>query len=153
MPPSTRRTTKLRVFLALLLAFALPSLVLGQAFYWTSPTSDPKTLETVVIYTPMFLLVGLTSGWPYVLGAAACWAMLDHIERHHAWTAALVGVLTGLAVAMVTFPKGNVWLHQIAHPLCAALGSVTGLAVWLVAYGRQDRLPAPNPTSKPRLAL
>lgn len=149
MPPSTRRTTKLRIGLALLFAFALPSLALGQVFYWSSPSSEPRTLEIATIYSGSFLIFGAFLGWPYVLGAAACWAALDHVGRHHPWAAAIVGLATGAAVSL-TGPKAE---NRVDLWLAMTLGLVTALGVWWIAYGRQDRLPAPHSLPKPRLAF
>lgn len=149
MPPSTRRTTKLRVALALLLAFVLPSLVLGQIFYWTSPEIGPKAPGTAALYAWPMLVFGLFFGWPYVLGAVGCWAVLDHFDRHVLWTAAIIGLGTGAAVS----GKGSTANFHIDIAIAMTLGLVTALGVWWIAYGRQDRLPAPKPLPKPRLAL
>jgi hypothetical protein len=149
MPPSTRRTTMLRVILALLFAYVLPSLVLGQAFYWTNPGSEAKTVAMSAVFAAPALIMGLLLGWPYVLGAAGCWAVLDHFDRHYLWTAMVVGLATGFGVAQ-TGLRSQKTIH-VAVTL--TLGLVTALGVWWIAYGRQDRLPAPKPLPRPRLAL
>jgi RsiW-degrading membrane proteinase PrsW (M82 family) len=148
MPPSARRTSTLRVVLALLFAYVLPSLVLGQAFYWTQAGGEPKTAVLAAMFSAPALVMGLLLGWPYVLGAAGCWAVLDHFNRHYVWAAAIVGLAAGMGVSMTGLRSSTA-----AHlSFSLVLGLVTGLGVWWIAYGRQDRLPV-RASPKPRLAL
>jgi hypothetical protein len=151
MPPSTRRTTMLRVVLALLLAYVLPSLVLGQAYFWTEPSSPemPHTPGMAAVFTAPSLVMGLLLGWPYVVGAAGCWAVLDHFDRHYAWAAAIVGLATGFGVSETGLRSA----HFPHMAFCLVLGLITSLGVWQIAYGRQARLPAPRVLPKPRLVL
>lgn len=139
MPRSLKRTTRLRVVLALVFALVLPGLSLGEAYYLLAPSIGRQEMG------PGFPLLGVTFGvilgWPFVLGAAVAWSILDSLERHFAWTAALVGVLTGLAVSAFAFRDGMFQTLPVAYPLCAAIGLATGLGVWWIAYGRQSRLP------------
>jgi hypothetical protein len=148
MPPSSRRTSTLRVVLALLFAYVLPALVLGQAFYWTQTGDPPRTAALAAMFTAPSLVMGLLLGWPYVLGAAGCWAVLDHFDRHYVWAATIIGLAAGAGVSL-TGLRSSTTIHL---SFCLALGLVTSLGVWWIAYARQDRLPAPA-LPKPRLAL
>lgn len=150
---STRSTTQFRFMIGIVFAFAFPGFWLGQAFYWLDKPygrqdMDPFTFGIAAIMFGVFL------GWPFVLGAVGAWALLDHFDLHAAPMAALVGLATGFLVAASAFRNGQLQGYPIAYPLCMALGVATGLGVWWIAYGRQSRLPAPQPRSKPRpLAL
>lgn len=149
MPPSTRRTTTLRVVLALLFAYGLPSLVLGQAYYWTSPIHEVKTAAEAAMWSAPSLIMGLLLGWPYVLGAAGCWAVLDQFDRHYLWAAAVVGLGAGAGAAIFGLQS----LEHVHVSMCLVLGVVTALGVWWIAYARQDRLPAPRALPRPRLVI
>ncbi|MCY1648401.1 hypothetical protein OVA11_15415 [Caulobacter sp. SL161] len=150
MSRSLKRTTRLRVVLALVFAFVLPGLLLGEAYYLLDPSVGRE--ETGPGFAVIGVVFGFFLGWPFVLGAAVAWSILDSLERHFAWTAALVGVLTGLAVSAYAFRNGMFQTQPVAYPLCAAIGLATGLGVWWIAYGRQSRLPV-KLAPKTRLVL
>jgi hypothetical protein len=150
MRPAFERTTRLRVFGALVFAFALPSLVLGQGHLWLSPQPDPSVSEATSL-TLASLVFGVLLGWPYVAFAAGVWAILDHLDRHYWWTAIAVGLITGGAVAAFSFPDTKTQTHMVS--LCLGLGPATGFGVWTIAYGRQNRLKAPKPAPAGRLVL
>jgi len=151
MPRSARSTTRLRVVTALAFAFVFPGFLLGEAYHVLDRPEIRAQDEGV--FPLAGIVFGVILGWPFVLGAACVWAALDHIDRHHAWCAALVGLLTGLAVAASAFPSGQFQTYPIAYPLCATIGLATGLGVWWIAYGRQGSLRAPTPPPKARLVL
>ena len=145
MRRASEQTTRLRVFGALVFAFALPSLMIGQAFCWLDKSEEikPTGLVDGLAFTVPSLMFGVLVGWPYVLGAAGVWAILDHLDRHYWWTAALTGLATGGALATLSFRNGQFQNYPIAYPLCLSVGLITGLGVWTIAYGRQHQLPTP----------
>jgi hypothetical protein len=153
LPPPTRtRTTTPRVIAALLFALILPSVCVSQLLVWTGTPGDPTDRTAMalaaVIISPLF---GAMAGWPYLLTAYCVWATLDQFDRHYPWMAAVVGLATGLAVGLRL--TGAEWNRgDITIPVCTSIGVVTGLGVWWIAYGRQDRLPRPIVT-RPRLNL
>lgn len=150
----SKKTTRSRVFLALVVAFVLPSLVLGQTYNWLDKSaSTPTALADALISTAPILVIGAFFGWPYVLGSAVAWALLDQTNRHYPWTAAATGLMAGGAVAAFNFRDGKFSDAPIAYPLCIGLGLVTGLCVWIIAYGRQSRLPEPTAPVKPARPL
>lgn len=151
MRPAIERTTRLRVLGALVFAFALPSLVLGQAHAWLGPEPDPASLGEAVLLAAPSLVFGVLLGWPYVAFAVGVWAILDHLDRHYWWTAMAVGLISGGAVAVFSFQDSKMQAYMV--PLCLALGPVTGFGVWAIAYGRQARLKASTPSPSGRLVL
>jgi len=149
MPRSMKSTTRLRVVAGLAFAFVFPGFVLGEAYH---QLDTPLVRQQSAMDFPLAgIAFGVILGWPYVVGAACVWGILDSVGRHYAWSAALVGVLTGLSVAAVAFHDGLFQTYPIAYPLCGAVGLVTGLGVWWIAYGRQSLLPEPRraPSSRP----
>ena len=75
--------------------------------------------------------------------------MLDQFDRHYAWAAAIVGLGAGAGTAIFGLQS----LKHVHFSVCLALGVVTGLGVWWIAYARQDRLPAPRSAPEPRLVI
>jgi len=145
MRRALERTTSLRVIGALLFAFALPSLVLGQAFCWLDKSEiKPTGLLDALAFSAPSLVFGLFLGWPYVLAAASVWAILDQRDVHYRWTAAVTGLATGGALAIMNFRDGLFQTYPIGYPLCLGIGLVTGLGVWTIAYGRQQKLAKPS---------
>lgn len=153
MRRASERTTLARVIAGALFSHLAPSLTLGAVYGLFNPsgphdgTTDPVSL---IIASPMF---GLFLGWPYLAVGLAAWAVLDQIEQHHPWAAALTGLAVGAGVAAFSFPDGRFFKLPIAWPLCTGLGLLTGLGVWWIAYGRQGAL-KPLPQTPPgRLVL
>ncbi|MBO9708751.1 MAG: hypothetical protein J7521_11105 [Caulobacter sp.] len=149
MPPAVRRTSMTRVVVALLVAYLLPSLAMGQAFFWWGDAVETRTPLQAAWFAAPSLVMGLMLGWPYVAGAAGCWAVLARFDRHYAWAAALLGLAAGAGVALT-----GAKVHRLAAvAFCLGLGLLTALLVWWIAYGRQARLPAPRPIRRPSPAM
>ena len=147
MPPAPQTTTRPRIALAIAFAFILPSVVIGGLFVALDDTlAQGQPLRAALAFAPAAVVAGLFMGWPFVLSAVAIWGLLDQFNRHYGWTAALIGLLAGVAVVLVNFRTGAIFDPRIAYSLCPALGVLTGLGVWWIAYGRQGRLPRPIAT-------
>lgn len=126
-------TTRPRVALAVLFSFLFPGLALGVGFGGS----------TGVVIGPV---LGLLFGWPFVGVACGVWAILHGSRRHH-WIGALAVGLAAGATVWGVLAGGQVDIPVLAG--CTGLGAVTGLGVWWIAYGRQDRLPKPIVTRPP----
>jgi len=148
MRKANERTSRLRVAIALVFAFVLPSLGLGQAGYWLDANnwaslSIPQA-SSVALGSMLF---GVLLGWPFVFGAAAAWGVLARFHLHHSWAASLVGMATGAMAAWAMQSLKLLTPEQAIWPVSLALGVITGLGVWWIAYGRQHRLkPVSTPT-------
>jgi hypothetical protein len=143
-----RRTNRGRVILAILFAFLFPSLSLGMP-----PAALALHLghDIAGLAVPLYaMLLGFTVGMPFVLAASAAWAIIDQFGFHFRISAALVGGATGIVPGYLASRFGEPPNGSMA--LLASLGVVTGLGVWWIAYGRQDRLPRPIVT-RPQLNL
>jgi len=136
MPTSRKSTTALRVVLAVLFSFAAPSFALGLGIGGLPGLASAPILGAVL-------------GWPFVGAACALWALAHHGRQHHLLLAGAVGLLTGAAVgAFLDWGKP----FEPLFAGCVLIGVMTGLGVWWIAYGRQDRLPKPIIT-RPQLSL
>ncbi len=141
-PPAREKTRPHRIVAAIVFAFVFPALALSQTIIWTDDaTALAQRTATAAAAAITALPFGAVLGWPYVFCAACAWACLHQFGRHHRSVAMLVGAATGAAVAV----KLTGWHGAEAAllwPLSAVLGLLTGLGVWLIAYGRQTRLPS-----------
>lgn len=140
LPPLARETTSFsRIVAAIVFAFAFPALVLSQAIIWTDDaTALAQRSATAASAVIAALPFGAVLGWPYVFCAACAWACLHQFGRHYRSLAGLVGAATGAAVAI----KLTGWHAAdvaLLWPLSAALGLLTGLGVWWIAYARRIR--------------
>ncbi len=146
------RTTMPRVIAGVLFSHLAPSLTLGAVYGLFVPGGDQIDGEpfNAMLAAPMF---GLLLGWPYLAAGLAAWAILDQIEHHHPWAAALVGLAVGAGVAWFSFRDGRFFGIQGAWPLCIGVGLLTGLGVWWIAYGRQWLLKPVAPPPRSRLVL
>jgi len=138
LPPPVRDTTTFsRIVAAIVFAFAFPAVVLSQTIIWTDhATAFAQRAATAASATVVALPFGAVLGWPYVFCAACAWACLHQFGRHHRGLAALIGALTGAAVA----GKLTGWHESdvvVLWPLSAVLGLLTGLGVWWIAYGHR----------------
>ena len=141
LPPPARETTSFsRIVAAIVFAFTFPALILSQAIIWTDDaTALAQRAATAASAAISALPFGAVLGWPYVFCAACAWACLHQFGRHHRGAAMVIGAATGAAVAV----KLTGWHGAevaLLWPLSAVLGLLTGLGVWLIAYGRQARL-------------
>lgn len=151
MRRATEQTNQARTAMAMVFAFAAPSLALGQAFYWFGAGGGPdRSLVVALQFVPISLIFGALAGWPFVLVAVAAWIVLAHVDHHHAWAAGLVGLAVGCGIGLIfTSLRGT---FHMPVTLFTGLGLLTALGVWWIAYGRQDRLPA-NSHPRSRLVL
>ena len=138
LPPPVRDTTSLsRIVAAIVFAFAFPAVVLSQAIIWTDDASAlAQRAASAASAVFAALPFGAVLGWPYVFCAACAWACLHQFGRHHRSLAGAIGAVTGAAVAV----KLTGWHGAdiaLLWPPSALLGLVTGLGVWLIAYGRR----------------
>jgi hypothetical protein len=138
LPPLARETTSVsRIIAAIVFAFAFPAVVLSQTMIWTDDaTALAQRAATAASVALTALPFGAVLGWPYVFCAACAWACLHQFGRHHRSLAGLIGATTGAAVAV----KLTGWHGAdvtLLWPLSAVLGLLTGLGVWVIAYGRQ----------------
>ncbi|MFT4251036.1 MAG: hypothetical protein QM608_00940 [Caulobacter sp.] len=153
MQLTSRRTTPNRVFLAAIFSVATPSVILGQAVYWSSFANQASaSLDDGLTLIPAMVVCGAFIGWPFVLVAMIAWAILDRLDIHYAWAAALVGTATGVTVTWFTL-RQKMLPPDLAWPLCIGAGLVTALGVWWIAYGRQGALKRPVPPPRGRLVL
>lgn len=146
-PPKRQTTTVSRIFAAIVFAFTFPALLLSQAIIWTdAATPFAQRAASAASAVIAALPFGLVLGWPYVLCAGCAWAGLHQLGWRHRRLAALVGTVTGAAVAI----KLAGWRGDEAlfvWPLSAGAGLLTGLGVWWIAYGRPKREPSPPQAS------
>jgi hypothetical protein len=148
LPPLARETTSVsRIIAAIVFAFAFPAVVLSQTMIWTDDaTALAQRAATAASAAITALPFGAVLGWPYVFCAACAWACLHQFGRHHRSLAALIGAVTGAAVAV----KLTGWHGAdvtLLWPLSAVLGLLTGLGVWVIAYGRRQVSRTPRKTS------
>lgn len=144
MRRATTRTTAPRVIVATLFSHLAPSMTLGAIYGLFVPggsTIDGEPFNAMLA-GPVF---GLLLGWQYLAAGLTAWALLDQIDQHHPWAAALVGLAVGASVVWFSFRDGLFFGLPIAWPLCLGVGLLTGLGVWWIAYGYQSLLPAPPP--------
>jgi hypothetical protein len=151
MRPTLRTTTWPRIALAIVFAFILPSILLGWIWALSEDQAQGLTLSVLPIGLPA-IVFGVFWGWPFVLGAVAVWGVLDQFDRHYPWTAALVGLASGVAVLTLTVLPTHLLSRQLACLACPLLGVITGMGVWWIAYGRQHRLPK-SILTRPQLSL
>lgn len=148
LPPLAHETTTFsRIVAAIIFAFAFPAVILSQAMIWTDDaTALAQRAATAASAAITALPFGAVLGWPYVFCAVCAWACLHQFGRHHRGLAALIGAITGAAVAV----KLTGWHGAdvtLLWPLSAVLGLLTGLGVWMIAYGRRRSARAPRKTS------
>ena len=138
LPPPARETTSLsRIVAAIVFAFAFPAVVLSQAIIWTDDaTVFAQRAASAASALFAALPFGAVLGWPYVFCAACAWACLHQFGRHHLGLAGLTGAVTGAAVAVKLTGWHGADVVPL-WPLSAVLGLVTGLGVWMIAYGRR----------------
>jgi hypothetical protein len=144
-PPAHEKTSINRIVLAVVFAFGFPALGLSQVMIWTDEaTSYATRAATAASGAIAALPFGAVLGWPYVLSACCVWACLHQFGRHYRALAGLIGAATGVVVAfrLTGWHAAEV---AVLGLLSAILGLITGLGVWQIAYGRQERLPAPHP--------
>jgi hypothetical protein len=142
--PARERTSLLRVATAIAFAFTFPAFGLSQVIIWTDDAEAlAQRAATAASGAIAALPFGAVLGWPYVFCAGCAWACLHQFGRHYRILAALIGAATGAAVAV----KLTGWHGADApllRPLSTALGLLTGLGVWQIAYGRQTTLAKPS---------
>jgi hypothetical protein len=136
LPQARQATTRPRVILAVIFSLVFPGLALGVGFGGMAG----------VVLGPV---LGLALGWPFVCAACGVWSILHAMRRHHVTAAVAVGVATSLTVWRL-LTAGQVDIPVLAG--FTALGAASGLGVWWIVYGRQNRLPKPIVT-RPPLAL
>lgn len=146
------RTTMPRVVVGALFSHLAPSMFLGAVYGLFVPGGAEIDGEpfNAMLAAPVF---GLILGWPYVAAGLAAWALLDQIEQHHPWAAAMAGLAVGASVAWLSFRDGLFFGLPIAWPLCIGVGLLTGLGVWWIVYGRQWALKPAAPPPRSRLVL
>jgi len=141
-PPACQTTSFSRIVAAIVFAFAFPAVILSQVLIWTDDgTAFAQRTATAASAVIAALPFGAVLGWPYVFCAACAWACLHQFGRHHQGLAAMVGGATGLAVAIKLIGM-QAAEAALLLPLSAALGLVTGLGVWRIAYGLRKRSPS-----------
>ena len=144
LPPAYHNTSLDRIVLAVVFAFGFPALGLSQVMIWTDPsTSLAMRAATAASGAVAALPFGAVLGWPYVFSACCVWACLHQFRRHHRGLAGLIGAVTGLAVAFRMAGQGAGTAIEI-FSLSTALGLVTGLGVWQIAYGWKGRRVGPR---------
>jgi hypothetical protein len=119
------------------LRLRLSGLILSQTLIWTDDaTALAQRAATAASAAITALPFGAVLGWPYVFCAACAWACLHQFGRHHRSLAGLIGAATGAAVAvkLTGWHGGDI---ALLWPLSAVLGLLTGLGVWMIAYGRR----------------
>jgi len=146
------RTTMPRVIVGALFSHLAPSMFLGAVYGLFVPGGAEIDGEpfNAMLAAPVF---GLILGWPYVAAGLAAWALLDLVEQHHPWAAAMAGLAVGASVAWLSFRDGLFFGLPIAWPLCIGVGLLTGLGVWWIVYGRQWALKPAAPPPRSRLVL
>ncbi|MFZ0269425.1 hypothetical protein [Caulobacter sp.] len=152
-PPAHEKTNRSRVAAAIMFAFAFPPtalILLGAAMRLPDGVEE---IPSVLAGLPATVAMSLVVGWIFVLPACVGWAVLHQFDRHYWPASALLGSVTGLVFGslLATFDDAPSKVAQVVLTI-AAIGALTGLGVWWIAYGRQDRLPRPLVTLPP-LAL
>jgi len=128
-----------RYALAALTAWLLPSYAVLAAMVIEDGSGS--------VFEPMLLvngpLMGLFFGWPCFLLGGAAWAWLHRTGRSRPIYAALVGAaapLLPIGFLVIKFGRlGDTVTSIVPVPLATtivAIGAVTGLAVWRIAYPR-----------------
>lgn len=144
-------TTRVRVVGAIAFAFVFPSMWIGETLaLLNGQYGDP--FEQVLITPFVAIIPGFIAGLPFVLFASIAWAIFDHFNLHFKINAALIGGLTGGCLAAMVLALSGDWQQMtpmLAYGVCVPGGILTGLGVWWIAYGRQDRLPRPTVTRSP----
>ena len=142
--PAQHKTSLDRIVLAVVFAFGFPALGLSQVMIWTdAATSFATRAATAASGAIAALPFGAVLGWPYVFSACCVWACLHQFRRHHRGFAGLIGAVTGFAVAFRMAGQGAGGAVEV-FALSIALGLVTGLGVWQIAYGWRGRPPGPR---------
>ena len=145
LPPPVRDTTTFaRIIAALVFAVAFPAIVLSQVLIWSDgATALPQRAATAASAAITALPFGAVLGWPYVLCAACAWACLHQFGRHYRSLAGVIGAITGTVVAFKLMGLQGVGA-LLLWPVGAALGLVTGLGVWMIAYGARKQPASPR---------
>lgn len=137
-----------RYALAALIAWLLPSYAVLAAMFveaWLTEDWAPKLLPELVVVGPQ---LGLILGWPCFLFGGAAWVMLHRAGRAGPAYAMLIGAAApllpiGYLVIMMRQTSDDA-TSLISFPLLfsiVAIGAVTGLAVWGIAYAGAPRHP------------
>ncbi|MBI1685787.1 hypothetical protein [Caulobacter hibisci] len=152
MRRASEQTTSARVIAGALFSYLAPSITLGMVYDQFAPGGSHNNSEAANVILGA-LVFGLLLGWPYLAVGLTAWAILDQIERHYPWAAALVGLAAGAGVAGFSFRDGLFFKLPIAWPLCTGVGLLTGLGVWWIAYGLQGLVKPATKPPKSRLVL
>jgi len=140
LQPAREMTSLPRVVTAILFAFAFPPLALDVLAVAMAPPKEPHRIPVVLAALPGALMMSLLAGWIFVLPACVAWAVLHQVDRQYRSAAALVGLATGLAFTSLLTTFGDEEAQAVAlHLIGASVGLLTGLGVWWIAYGRQER--------------
>ncbi|KQZ32311.1 hypothetical protein [Caulobacter sp. Root1472] len=138
--PAREMTSPPRVVAAILFAFAFPPLAVDLLAAAMALPKEPHRISIVVAALPGALMMSLLAGWIFVLPACVAWAVLHQLDRQYRSAAAFVGLATGLAFAALLKTFDDEDTQAVAmHLTGAAAGLLTGLGVWWIAYGRQER--------------
>lgn len=138
--PAPETTNSPRVVVAILFAFAFPPLALGVLAAAMQLPNNPHRVLMVLAALPGTLMLSLLAGWIFVLPACIAWAVLHQVDRQYRSAAALVGLVTGLAFTALLTVLDNEDAQAVAmHLIGGTVGVLTGLGVWWIAYGRQER--------------
>ena len=138
--PAREMTSPPRVVTAILFAFAFPPLALDVLAAAIALPKDPHSVPIMLAALPGTLMLSMLAGWIFVLPACMAWAVLHQVDRQYRSAAALVGLATGLAFTSLLTTFDDEDAQAVAmHLTGAAVGALTGLGVWWIAYGRQER--------------
>lgn len=141
---------KSRLPLAVAAAFLCPGLFLFLISAVFDPAAlNPGNVEVGAGFVmSTFLVAALIMplfGSPFVLSALLVWAALHRLRFVWAWVAALIGAATGV-VAVLLLAPGDAFPWKDAA-MYGAAGLLTGLTVWLLAYGRRPSAFHPKRTA------
>lgn len=137
---------------AVVLAYAAPAIVIGQLLLMTSNgVIDPEGVGGSMGMLMMSLTLAPIMGSPYVLPALVAWWGLHKLRWHTLWAAGLVGLADGAAVGAALAGDRSLSVAIVGVAPYLVIGTLTGLGVWWVAYGRQGRLAQPVVGDQPAI--
>lgn len=136
--PSRKITRLVRVIAALLCAYLIPA----TALYAAAVNGDPWVGWKDY---PAAMLLGLGIAWPFLAGACLAWVFLALFRAATLLAGGFVGALCGLTFGFLTGFSFTPWTDHPSGPwLLIALGALTGMVVWAVAYASPRGLSARN---------
>jgi hypothetical protein len=132
-------TSRLRMRLAVVVAFLCPGLLFASLMPLLAPAVwNPGNLPTganeFILVAGGMSLFGAVLGSPVILACLAAWKLLSRFRLVRYWTCVLIGIAGGAVVGLFFDSLMEFTTLDYARVFSAA-GALTGLFVWLTAYG------------------